>query len=777
MDRMNGELIGLGIIAVSSMVWMLLLLLRDKGLDRKESNLDDKLKNWADKYVDLKSEYLQVDAERAEWQRQYEEVQGKLDRLPEGCEDVADRFIEEGLLIVSLRKQLEEARKTLASSINERDKLADRLNELLDQISTNRERYHKLSADLTHWTSTATRTQGYLDLCRSDYEKLRAELNEVLLERDALKQKIELAEAKGKPPSFKEWRSENFPTKKEHQELKEEVARLQNQLAEANDANRSIVDNQVQVAENYEQRIAECQREIEAKEALYQAERETNRRLEGFIETYEREVLQLKTEKEHLAKAIENLKRVAVRREEWIAELERTNEILNAVDTRDETVKHLRDQLETVTASLNGIANVRDELRVQAFEAGQRANGLEEEVGRLQGELSACNNQNRELSVETERLKESVTLWQHRCAERDEQARQREERLAFDADPGKENTSLLLINGLQAELSSHREANNSLKNQLEDLEEKYDVVVAERDQLVKERGELAAALNSISEHRHKIAVKCNGLLAEKEQLLVANESLKNVNQGYANQLEHFEGTVRAMHAEKQQLLVENGGLIHAKQQLEKEREKTVNQLMQLDSEVRVLREGGLLLQNCQQKNADLQAQVEWLGKDRDQLKQHNKDLQTLMDRAAERRDLLESETGFQSKRIRDLQDDLHRLQMEAKPDFSEVCQPFRVDIDTKKVRESLDLTVRQCEKLKRAIVKANGGKTHEKRPMPKPNTINAMGPNDPPVTVQEVVDGISAGIDWGSIKPLPVRSLDLEEIDSTVDADGGSVGE
>jgi chromosome segregation ATPase len=594
---MNGELIGLGIIAMSSMVWMLLLLLRDKGLDQKESNLDDKLKNWADKYVELKSEYLQVDAERAEWQRQYEIAR----------EDVMH-------IQKQFHQKVQELEENLKREVDEGDFLDKEIEKVRDRLK----------------------------LSREDYQRLRAELNEVLLERDALKQKIELRQKEDHEtakllyehaPSFyenkrkqekerrelekkvKQLQEENTALKFDleivvtsQRDLNGEVARLQSQLVEANDANRSIVDNQVQVAENYEQRIAECQREIEAKEALYQAERETNRRLEGFIETYERELLQLREEKEKLLKSCDQY-----------------GEMVSSLNAANDHISKERDDLSSQVMRLNeeisycklSAAAARSELRFQDFEAEQRANGLEEEVGRLQGELSACNNQNRELSVENDRLKESVTLWQQRCAERDEQARQREERLAFDADPGKENTSLLLINGLQAELSSHREANNSLKNQLEDLEEKYDHAVKEQGRWRAECADLSRRFHNLLNEKQELALKCDKLNQENTRLIV--------DYGQAEPVER------------------------------------------------------------------------------------------------------------------------------------EV--PFWVDIDTKEFRDSLDLTVRRCEELKRAIVEANGG-------------IRRDGGSESGV----VISSVSPGIDWQSIGQLPVRSLDLEEIDSTVDADGGSVG-
>lgn len=645
MDRMDVELIGLGIAFVSSMVFLLMLVLRDKVLDRKESGLDDKLKSWADKYAELKGEYLQVDAERVEWQRMYEE---KANEMLERCQSKDEDYND---------------------VVNDRRRQQAELIQAQEQININREHHQKLIAEITHWSSTAMRTQGYLDMCKHDYEKLRTEMNEVLRERDELKQKIEERQKQDHEtaklvyehaPSFREQRKKQA---KERRELEEKVVALEKQLAEANDAcDGAVVDAQV-----YEKRVAECQSEIEAKEQLLKISEENVALLQQAsherVRDVEQEIQQLNADKESMAKEIEILNRVAVRREEWIAELERANDILNP-DTRDERIEKLEQQVKYLSQSLKEseeareilieigkenteertrtVKQLREKLRSLEFDLNNirtSRRDLHDEVIRLQGELSACNNQNRELSIEVSRQKDSATIWRQRCAERDEQAaRQVEEMIRSDVP----KDTMPEIHRLEVELSRKDAENNSLRNQLEDLGEKYDAMVAAKDRL------------------------------------------------------------RAW---------------------------------------------------CDKKDRDvscLRAEIDDLRQQNSKLKQENTRLIVDYGKA----DPVACET------------------------------PFRLDIDTQAFKDSLDLTVKRCEELKRAIVEANGGKrAAEEHPR-----------EWRPEETEDVVDGVSPGLNWEQIgggasgssivrvtgvngKPLLPRSLDLEEIDSTVDGDGGSKGD
>jgi len=693
------ELVVLGVAIVTVVVVYGLLELRDRRtVGKAEKDLDRKLKDWADKYAELKGDYLQAESERQQ-------------------------------------------------SLKERDALALRLDESLEhrQGMSQLAEQRKLSL---------IQTQGYLDICKQDCEKLRAELNEVLRERDGLKQQVEERQKQDHEaakllyehgPAFYENKRKQ---EQEHQELQEKVVTLEKQLQErtnaiaeqalllkeAHDANQRILDNQVVAAEKYEKRIGECQREIEAKEA---------------------EILQLRTDKEHLAKACEEFTDVVQSlSEKLLASEGRVEELVENTEILEEVVKKLQRELEVATNAITDTDRKRNELLEEIKICRKYRNEL---IEKLRASVTRCEDLERLLKAS----EENVAMLQQA---RDERVR--------DADQE--------IIRLQAELS--------------DCSQAWRQCGKDRDELILERNAALAAAregNDEIERLQKELAACN---ENNRELSVAVSRQKDAATTWRQRCAEQDQQARLMQEE----MIRND----VPKEISKE---VLAEVKRLEAELSSVMAGNNSLKN---QLEDLEAKYDYMSERRDALHRE------WTNQRARIQDLV-GERERMSQEIADLQVSNDKLKKEnarlivdygkASDGDGMACDgPFKLNIDTKEFKDSLDLTVRRCEELKRAIVEANGGKPMGKRPMPLPNTINAMGPNDRPVTVQHprewqpevdeetgevsAVDSVSPGIDWrsfciggqggkGPVNPMPApNSVDAMGACSSVDGGSGSAG-
>ena len=219
------------------------------------------------------------------------------------------------------------------------------------------------------------------------------------------------------------------------------------------EAREKVIQDNNQWIKDFDVKIAETDRlkqEIECKQAK--------------IETYATDYMHLKVEYCQIKQELEALEALLKTSEENVALLQQARD--ERIRDADQEIIRLQAELSACDQAWRKCGKDRDELTLDKESLASAREAMGVEIERLQGELSACNQQNRELSVENDRLKQSADLWQQRCAERDEQARQREERFGNDEPKSSEAE----VKRLKTELLCKCAENISLKNQLEDLE-------------------------------------------------------------------------------------------------------------------------------------------------------------------------------------------------------------------------------------------------------------------------------------------------------------------